>query len=100
MDFHIMFQNVQKYNSIDTEITDVNDIDLEPYNPSYLSPTSKGVYKQWQLDKKDELLVDGYFRECEITTQPLSSDVAFIIASYYTKVQTKGALKRKIRELR
>eukprot|EP01083_Nonionella_stella_P106995 309356_1 len=92
-----MMKVVHKYSSIDTDILD---IDLEPYNPSHLSPTSKGVYHQWQIDKKDELLVDGYFRECDITTQPLSADVASTIASYYTKSQTKGALKDKILVLR
>eukprot|EP01083_Nonionella_stella_P160423 524464_1 len=90
-------KSLEKYNSIDT---DIHDIDLEPFNSSYLTPTSKGVYNQWQMDKKDDLLVDGYFRECNITTQPLSTDITSTIASYYTKCQTKGALKRKILKLK
>eukprot|EP01083_Nonionella_stella_P151544 484353_1 len=74
------------------------DIDLEAYDPSGLSPRSKGVYNQWQMDKTDGLLVDGYFRECDIT-QSLSTDTALTIASYYTKAKTKESLKRKLEKL-
>eukprot|EP01083_Nonionella_stella_P072109 194206_1 len=74
------------------------DIDLEAYDPSGLSPRSKGVYNQWQMDKTDELLVDGYFRECDIT-QSLSTDIALTIAAYYTKAKTKKSLKRKLEKL-
>eukprot|EP01083_Nonionella_stella_P008256 23761_1 len=85
--------NLGKYQSRDT---DVLDIDLTHFDPSVLSPTSKGVYKQWQFDKTDQILVDGYFRECNITTQLLSKDIALTICAYYTKARSKGLLKRKI----
>eukprot|EP01083_Nonionella_stella_P217750 781537_1 len=88
--------NLGKYQSRDT---DVLDIDLRKFNPSVLSSRSIGVYKQWQFDKTDQILVDGYFRECDITTQPLSKDISLTIASYYTKARSKGVLKRKIERL-
>eukprot|EP01083_Nonionella_stella_P072108 194204_1 len=94
------WEAVPKCYSSDTDINiDDDDIELEAHSPSYLSPTSKGVYNQWQIDETDELLVDGYFRECSIT-RPLSADVAFKIASYYTKSHSKCALRRKILQLR
>eukprot|EP01083_Nonionella_stella_P031758 86932_1 len=86
---------VNKYNSVDTDVHD--DHDLTDYEPDLLTPKSKGIWKQWQLDKKDELIVDGYFRECNIIAQHLPTDIAQTIAAYYTKSQTKGYLQRRMR---
>eukprot|EP01083_Nonionella_stella_P216940 779202_1 len=86
---------VNKYNSVDTDVHD--DHDLTDYEPDLLTPKSKGIWKQWQLDKKDELIVDGYFRECNIIAQYLPTDIAQTIAAYYTKSQTKGYLQRRMR---
>eukprot|EP01084_Bolivina_argentea_P183310 316344_1 len=90
---------IKKYNSVEM---DDNDICFDHF-PSrlirQLSPNSKLVYNQWTIDKKDDLLIHGYFRECNITTQPLSIDVNRIIASYYIKNKSKGFLQRKISDL-
>eukprot|EP01083_Nonionella_stella_P095423 267894_1 len=79
-------------------LLDGNDTDLEEYHPyiSLLSPTSKQIYKQWQMDANDELLIYGYSKTCNITEQHLSADILHTIALYYTKRHSKGFLKRKL----
>ncbi len=45
------------------------------------------------MDSNDELLIDGYFRECNVTKVHLPSDIKKIIASYYAKLHSKSKLK-------
>eukprot|EP01084_Bolivina_argentea_P271920 462821_1 len=84
-----------RYNSIDTDICG--------YDPSPLSPTSKMVFHQWKMDETDDLLIDGYYRECNISTyisDELSSDIKQIIISFYLKQYSKRHLKKKILQLK
>eukprot|EP01084_Bolivina_argentea_P112188 200090_1 len=85
---------VNKYNSIDTNIAD--------YDLTALTPNSKMVFNQWKIDVTDDLLVDGYYRQCHniSTSNQLSTDVKQIIISYYTKQYSKGTLKRKLLQLK
>ena len=76
------------------------DIKLETFDGSDLSPTSKGVYKQWIKDSKDDLLVDGYFRKAVGADGfILVPGVNSIITSYYLKSYSKRSLyhKNKVR---
>eukprot|EP01084_Bolivina_argentea_P273995 466858_1 len=66
---------------------------IDSYDASMFSPTSKLVYKQWKVDANDELLIDGYFRECNVTIQHLPSDIKKTIGSYYQKMHSKSKLK-------
>ena len=70
--------------------------DIGEQNPKLLTPVSKLVYKQWKMDNNDELLIDGYYRQKCNLTQNLSPDIRQLIADYYVKSQSKGAIKRKI----
>eukprot|EP01084_Bolivina_argentea_P096970 174292_1 len=62
---------------------------------SVLSRADKLIYKQWQMDKTDVLLIDGYFRRA-ITSQQLPSEVRQIIISYYFKKYSKLQLRKLI----
>eukprot|EP01084_Bolivina_argentea_P166313 288766_1 len=70
--------------------------EIGEYDPSPLSPRSKLVYNQWKMDHNDTLLISGFFRQCNITLQPLSPDVTQLIASYYFKRYSRRKLKHKI----
>eukprot|EP01083_Nonionella_stella_P177811 626135_1 len=70
--------------------------EIGEYDPSPLSPRSKLVYNQWKMDDNDTLLISGFFRQCNITLQPLSPDVTQLIASYYFKRYSRRKLKHKI----
>eukprot|EP01084_Bolivina_argentea_P002704 5001_1 len=85
-----LLKQLCKYNSVSTDIAD--------YDPSPLSPNSKLMYNQWKKDPNDELLINGFFRTCNIISSPLSSDIARIIASYYLKKTSKPKLKDKIKK--
>eukprot|EP01083_Nonionella_stella_P288817 982795_1 len=57
------------------------------------------VYKQWQMDRDDALLVHGYFRQNNIgcnDSNPLPKDIQRIIASYHVKSYTPFVLLETI----
>eukprot|EP01084_Bolivina_argentea_P279670 478136_1 len=80
---------LHKYSSVDTTA------DIGEHDPTPLSPVSKLVYKQWRMDNDDHLLMDGYYRKCDMS-QELPPDIRQTIIDYYIKKQSKGTLKRKI----
>eukprot|EP01083_Nonionella_stella_P031759 86936_1 len=83
-----MTLQLTKYTAVQTDLSDEED---------YLSPKSKGLYKQWQMDKKDELVVDGYFRNSKVKVVPrLPKEITHTIAAFYTKSASKAYLKSKI----
>eukprot|EP01084_Bolivina_argentea_P227844 384894_1 len=66
---------------------------LEGWDGSILTPTSKLVYKQWQMDDDKNLLIDGYFRQqSNIKSFQLPHDLKQIIKSYYMPMYSKNKL--------
>eukprot|EP00483_Globobulimina_turgida_P003540 UN03546 len=85
-----ILHDISRYNSVDTT-------DIDEYDPSHLTPTSKMVLEQWKMDETDDLLIDGYYRESNLSrANELSFDIKKIIISFYLKQYSKGTLKRKM----
>eukprot|EP01084_Bolivina_argentea_P085936 155342_1 len=73
------------------------DINIKELDGTVLSPNSKLVFKQWNIDPHDELLIDAYARQyCNIQLFLFSKDIKQLIALYYSKKYSKSNLKQLI----
>eukprot|EP01084_Bolivina_argentea_P065412 119222_1 len=74
-------------------------INLEQYDGSILTPKSNLVYKQWQKDSSNDLLIDGYCRRSgsnKSHEQP--KDIKDIIKLYYLKKYSKSEVAELINQ--
>eukprot|EP01084_Bolivina_argentea_P029769 55249_1 len=85
------------FQSISTTTHNYRKVSLKEYDGSKLTPQSKLVYKQWQMDSNNDLIIDGYFRQkCEMQLSHFPTDIKQIIASYYHKKHSKSKIIKLI----
>eukprot|EP01083_Nonionella_stella_P277712 944191_1 len=63
---------------------------------SVLSSHYRLVYEQWKMDQNDELLLSGYFRQCNFKSIHLPKEVQVIASIYYLKQYTEVELLKII----
>lgn len=78
------------------------DATVEQYSTStikLMTPKTKAVYMQYVKDSKDNLLVDGFFRE-NMPNELLPHPINRMIAAYYLKSHSLRKLKEMLQPIR